>query len=89
MLTFVPQGCDLHSIPAQLKAATRLRQLRLGADGNVLRIMPEDLQTLSAMRGLTFLSITKASAPVVMMLVLVHDARVRCDAASVDPHCYM
>lgn len=54
-----PQGCGLHSIPTQLRSASRLQHLRIGADGTVLRIERADLETLSAMRSLTFLSLAK------------------------------
>ena len=57
-----PQGCSLFSIPTQLRSASRLQHLRIGADGTVLRIERADLETLSAMPRLTFLSIAQVPA---------------------------
>jgi hypothetical protein len=57
-----PQGCGLHSIPSQLRSASRLQHLRIGGDGAVLRIEPADLETFSAMRSLTYLSLAKVIA---------------------------
>ena len=60
MASGLPQGCGLHSIPTQLRSASRLQHLRMGADGTVLRIVPADLDLFAAMRSLTHFSIAKA-----------------------------
>lgn len=56
------QGCGLHSVPQQLGAASRLQRLRIGSNGAVLCVHAQDLETLSALRQLTFLSIAKVSS---------------------------
>jgi len=55
------QGCGLFSIPAQLAAASRLQRLRIGDNGDCLNISREDLEVLSAMQALSFVSIAKVS----------------------------
>jgi hypothetical protein len=47
------------SIPTHLRAATALQRLRVADEGAGLRITPADLDTLSALRSLTFLSVTQ------------------------------
>lgn len=53
------QGCALHSIPAQLGAASKLQRLRIGSNGSTMRIEAEALDTLAELQSLTFLSVAK------------------------------
>ena len=76
-----PQGCGLHSIPSQLRSASRLQHMRIGADGTVLRIEPADLETLSAMRSLTWLSVAQVTA--ITVIATTEDAMMR---GSMDAH---
>jgi hypothetical protein len=57
------QECYLDSIPTQLRLATALRRLRIADEGAGLLITPTDLDTLSALRSLTFLSLTQPHRP--------------------------
>jgi hypothetical protein len=54
------QDCSLKGIPTQLGAATALRRLRITNDDASLRITLADLDMLSALRSMTFLSATQA-----------------------------
>jgi hypothetical protein len=54
------QDCYLAVIPTRLRPATALRRLRIADEGAGLLITSADLDTLSALRSLTFLSLTQA-----------------------------
>ena len=56
------QDCYLAVIPTRLRPATALRRLRIADEGAGLLITSADLDTLSALRSLTFLSLTQAGS---------------------------
>lgn len=56
------QHCYLAVIPTRLRPATAPRRLRIADNGAGLLITSADLDTLSALRSLTFLSLTQASS---------------------------
>lgn len=56
------QDCYLAVIPTRLRPATALRRLRIADEGAGLLITSADLETLSALRSLTFLSLTQAGS---------------------------
>lgn len=59
---FSLQNCCMEELPAVLGAASRLRQLRISdLHGGPISLEPDDLETLSSMSSLTFLSFAQAS----------------------------